>query len=69
MARHYCRESQFMVSGYPTINNVVTFSDHRKYNLDYKETSEKLKLVKVEKMLNFIEEWLEQLALFNGQGG
>jgi hypothetical protein len=29
----------------------------------------KLKLVKVEKMLDYIEEWPEQLALFNGQGG
>jgi hypothetical protein len=31
--------------------------------------SEKLNLVKVEMMLDFIEEWPEQLALFNGQGG
>jgi hypothetical protein len=28
-----------------------------------------LKLVKVDKMIDFIEEWPKQLAFFNGQGG
>jgi hypothetical protein len=58
-----------MVPGDLTFNNVVTFSNHRKFEVDYKEPSEKLKLVKVEKMLDFIEEWPEQLVLINGQGG
>jgi hypothetical protein len=69
MARHYRRTSRLMVPGDLTFDNVVTFLNHRKSEVDYKEPSEKLKLVKVEKMLDFIEEWPEQLALFNGQGG
>jgi hypothetical protein len=69
MAGHYRRTSQLMVPGVLTFDNVVTFSNHSKSEVDYKEPSEKLKLVKVEKLLDFIEEWPEQLALFNGQGG
>jgi hypothetical protein len=45
-----------MVPGDLTFNNVFTFPNHPS-QIDYKEPSEKLKLVKVEKMLDFIEEW------------
>jgi hypothetical protein len=45
-----------MVPGDLTFDNVVTFSNHRKSEIDYKDPSEMLKLVKVEKMLDFIEE-------------
>jgi hypothetical protein len=69
MARHYRCTPQFMVPGDLTFDNVVTFSNHHKSEVDYKEPLEKLKLVKVEKMLDFIEEWPEQLALFKEQGG
>jgi hypothetical protein len=69
MDHHYRCTSQTMVPEDLTFDNVVTFSNHRKSKVDYKEPSEKLKLVKVEKMLDFIEEWPEQLALLNGQGG
>jgi hypothetical protein len=51
-----------MVTGDLTFNNVVTFLNHRKSKVDYKEPSDKLKLVKVEKMLDCIEEWPEQLG-------
>jgi hypothetical protein len=61
MARHYCCKSRVMVPGDLTFDNVVTFSNHRKSEVDYKEPSKKLKLVKMEKMLDFIEEWPEQL--------
>jgi hypothetical protein len=59
MARHYRRTSRVMVPGDLIFDNVVTFSNNRKSEVDYKEPSEKLKLVKVEKMLDFIEEWPE----------
>jgi hypothetical protein len=45
MARQYRRTSRVMVPGDLTFNNVVTFSNHRKSEVDYKEPSEKLKLV------------------------
>jgi hypothetical protein len=64
MARHYRRTSRVMAPGDLLLDNVVTLSNHRKSEVDYKELSEKLKLVKVENMLDFIEEWPEQLALF-----
>jgi hypothetical protein len=63
MARHYCRTSRVMVPGDLTFDNVVTFTNHCKYKVDYKEPWEQLKLVKVEMMLDFIKEWPEQLAL------
>jgi hypothetical protein len=44
-----------MVPGDLTSDNVVTFSNHRKSEVDYKEPSEKLTLVKVQKMLDFID--------------
>jgi hypothetical protein len=43
--------------------------NHHKSKIDYKEALERLKLVQVEKNLDFIEEWPEELALFDGQGG
>jgi hypothetical protein len=58
-----------MVRGDLPFEIAVTFSNHRKSKVDYKEPSEKLKLVKVEKILVFIEECPEQLALFSGKGG
>jgi hypothetical protein len=58
-----------MIPGNLKFDNVVNFLKNRKSKVDYKEPTEKLKLVKVEHMLDFIEECLEQLALFNGQGG
>jgi hypothetical protein len=69
MARHYRRTSRVMTPQDLTFDNVVTFANHRKSEVEYKEPTERLKLVKVDKMLDFIEEWPEQLALFNGQGG
>jgi hypothetical protein len=58
-----------MVPGDLTFANVVPLLNHGRSKVDYKEPSKKLKLVKVERMLDFIEEWPEQLALFYGQGG
>jgi hypothetical protein len=69
MARHYRRTSRVMVPGDLTFDNVITFLNHCKSEADNKEPSERLKLVKVEKMLDFSEEWPEKLALFKGQGG
>jgi hypothetical protein len=56
MARHYRCTSLIRVSGDLTSDNLVTFSKHRKSKVDYKEPYEELKLVKMEKMLDFIEE-------------
>jgi hypothetical protein len=59
MARNYRRTSRVVAPGDLTFNNLVTFLNHRKSKVDYKVLYEKLKLVKVEKMLAFIEEWPE----------
>lgn len=69
MARHFKRTSRVMHPEDLTMDNVATYSNHRKAEEAYKEPTEKLKLMKPEKMLEFIDEWPEQLALFNGQFG
>jgi hypothetical protein len=68
IARLYRRTSRVLTPCDISFDNVVTFANHCKLEDDYKEPTEKLKLVKVDKMLDFIEEWPEQFALFNGQG-
>jgi hypothetical protein len=50
-----------MVPGDPKFDNVVTFWNHHKSKVDYKEPSDKFKLGK---MLKFIEEWPEEMAIF-----
>jgi hypothetical protein len=69
MAHHYQRTSRFMVPGELRFDNVGIFTNHQKAEVDYKVPINKLKPVKVEKILDLIEEFLEQLALFDGIGG
>jgi hypothetical protein len=41
----------------------------RRRSTRYKEPADKLKLVKAEGIMDFIEEWPENLALFDGNNG
>jgi hypothetical protein len=51
--------------------NIIVFTNYHKAQDAYKEPTEKLKLTNPtpDKTLEFIENWPENLALFNGQDG
>jgi hypothetical protein len=69
MARHYQRTSRTMTEASITMAMVDTFSKRRTNEEGYKEPSDKLKLPGPDKILDFIDEWPEHLALYNGQNG
>jgi hypothetical protein len=66
-AHNYQRTSCVMDAGESIYDNNGTFDNHQKEDVDYMEPMEKHKGVKVEMMLDFVEEWPEKLALFDGQ--
>ena len=69
MARHYQRTSCTLTEANITLAMVDTFSKRRTNEEGYKEPSYKLKLPGPDKILDFIDEWPEHLALYNGQNG
>jgi hypothetical protein len=69
MARHYKRTSRTMTEAGITLAEVESFSKRRTNEEGYKEPTEKMKLSNPEKIMDFIEEWPEHLALYSGQNG
>jgi hypothetical protein len=67
MARHYQRTSRTMTEASITLAKVETFSKRRTNEEGYKEPVDKMKLKGPDGILDFIEEWPEHLALYNGQ--
>jgi hypothetical protein len=59
MARHYKRTSRTMTEAGITLEEVESFSKRRINEEGYKEPTEKMKLSKPEKIMDFIEEWPE----------
>ena len=69
MARHYDRTNRTMTEASITLAKVETFSKRRTNEEGYKEPADKMKLSGPDRILDFIEEWPEHLALYNGQNG
>ena len=70
MARHYQRTNRTMTEASITLAKVETFSKRRTNEEGYKEPAvDKMKLSSPDRILDFIEEWPEHLALYNGQNG
>ena len=70
MARHYQRTDRTMTAASITLAKVETFSKRRTNEEGYKEpAADKMKLASPERILDFIDEWPEHLALYNGQNG
>jgi hypothetical protein len=70
MARHYQRTDRTMTAASITLAKVETFSKRRTNEEGYKEpAADKMKLTSPDRILDFIEEWPEHLALYNGQNG
>jgi hypothetical protein len=69
IARHFNRTSRTLAVAHIMLASIIVFMNHRKAEDAYKEPMEKMKISKptLEKTLEFIEDWPENLALFNGQ--
>ena len=69
MARHYFRTGRKLTSTLITTDRLSRYTIFKEAEDAYKEPTESLKLTKPDKIMDFIEEWPEQLALYDGQGG
>ena len=68
MARHYHRTGRQLLASELTMDMVQRYAQFRIAEEDYKEPSTALKLVKPDKIFDFIDDWPEHLALYDGQG-
>jgi hypothetical protein len=69
IARHFHRTGRTLAADYLTAARIHQYVQHLKAEEDYKEPEELLKLSKVEKVWDFIDDFPEHLALYDGQGG
>jgi hypothetical protein len=68
MARHYRRTGRRLTAGDLTMEMVQRYAQFRTAEEDYKEPTTALKLIKPDKIFDFIDDWPEHLALYDGQG-
>jgi hypothetical protein len=69
MAQHYAQTSRVLEAAMITEASIYEFKQYKDSEAAYKEPAELMKLKGPDKILDFIDEWPEQLALFNGQNG
>jgi hypothetical protein len=69
MARHYARTTRTLTPADLTVERVQRYAQYRQAEEAYKEPDEVMKLIKPEKIIDFIDEWPDHLALYDGQGG
>ena len=69
MARHYLRTGRTLIAGLVTIDRLSRYAVFKEAEEAYKEPTEAMKLMKPDKIMDFIEEWPEHLALYDGQVG
>lgn len=67
MAKHYVRTSRTLEPAMVTMASVHQYTLFKEAEDDYKEPEDQLKLSKPDKIIDFIEEWPEHLALYDGQ--
>ena len=69
MARHYARTSRTMEAADITAASIFQFAQYKATEEAYKEPVETMKLKGPDKILDFIDDWPEQVALYDGQSG
>jgi hypothetical protein len=69
MAAHYDRTQRTLTVPDLTLANIRTYHQHKQAEKAFKEREEVLKLEKPEKIIEFIDDWPDYLALVNGQNG
>jgi hypothetical protein len=69
MAVHYARTMRTLTAQDITLVNVRRYAQYKQAEDAFNERDEVLKLEKPEKVIEFIDDWPEYLALVNGQNG
>jgi hypothetical protein len=69
MARHHARTTRTMEAGDITLATIQTFTQYKEAEEAYKEPTDAMKLKGPEKIIDFIDDWPEHIALYNGQNG
>jgi hypothetical protein len=69
MARHYARTSRVLEAAAITEVTIFEYKQYKESEKVYKEPAEQMKLKGPDKILDFIDEWPEHIALYNGQDG
>jgi hypothetical protein len=67
MARHYYRTSRILTAPELTQARMHRYAQYKEAEEAYKEPDDLLKLSKPDKIIDFIDEWPEHLALYDGQ--
>jgi hypothetical protein len=67
MARHYQRTTRTLIASDLTQNKMHRYAQYKEAEDAYKEPDVLLKLSKPDKIIEFIDEWPEHLALYDGQ--
>ena len=66
MAKHYERTVRTLTPAGITVAKVQRYTQYKEAEEKYKEPEEALKLTKPDKIIDFIDEWPEHLALYDG---
>jgi hypothetical protein len=67
MALHYDRTKRTLTAADITLVNIERYKRYKVSEENHKEPDVTMKLSKPDKIIDFIDEWPENLALFNGQ--
>jgi hypothetical protein len=67
LACHYHQTRQNLTESLITVDRLNHYSTFKEAEEAYKEPTNTLKLTKSDKIMNFIVEWPEHLALYDGQ--
>jgi hypothetical protein len=67
MVRHFQRTSRTLDPAFVDANSVMRYTQYKKAEKEHKEPDTALKLDKVDKVWDFIDEWPDHLALYDGQ--
>lgn len=69
MARHYYRTGRTLTEPLIMTDRLLRYTTFKEAEEAYKEPTEPMKLTKPDKIMDFIEDWPEHLALYDGQNG
>lgn len=69
IARHYYRTNRTLTADIITLDQIERYQLYKKAEKDYKEPDELLKLTKVDKVQDFIDDFPEHLEKYVGQDG
>jgi hypothetical protein len=64
MAKHYQCTRRTLAAAGLTVDNVQHYNQYKEADVMYKKAEELITLTKIDKIIDFINEWPEKLAMF-----